>query len=465
MDVTERTPLMVNQDAEVKQEMSPVGLQEFSFKTVDRRKKFILVCMGFVNFCACCCFSLLAPFFPIEAGKKGASQSTVGLIFGVFELVIFVSSPILGNYISKIGCKFMFITGIMVCGTCAILFGLLDKCPDGSLFITMCFLCRSVEALGCAAFVTALFAIIAHEFPDNVITVLGTLETFSGLGMMVGPPIGGALYEVGGYGLPFFVLGSVVILCGLLTSYVMPTIEGAKEKYKGSVFTLFKSPIVWLTWLNITVGSISIGYYDPTLAKHLEQFNLKTWVVGIVFLICPLMYALTAPLWGYLGDSKGYVRAMISIGNIFCVFTWLMLGPAPFLTFIPKELYITCIALGSMGFFLGCSLIPSFKAILIGAVSLGMPTDIDTYGKVSGLFNSSFSFGAFLGPTIGGAMVDKFGFPWASVGIGALILAGGLFMGGYICIEPKLPEPKVEPSAKEGINDEVKIEVKAEVPT
>jgi len=38
----------------------------FSFKSVDRRRKIILISLAFVNFCAMCAFSLLAPFFPIE---------------------------------------------------------------------------------------------------------------------------------------------------------------------------------------------------------------------------------------------------------------------------------------------------------------------------------------------------------------------------------------------------------------
>lgn len=68
MSTSERTPLLVNRNDDTKPETpsSPVGLQEFSFKSVDRRKKFVLISLGFVNFCASCCFSLLAPFFPIE---------------------------------------------------------------------------------------------------------------------------------------------------------------------------------------------------------------------------------------------------------------------------------------------------------------------------------------------------------------------------------------------------------------
>lgn len=55
---------------------------------------------------------------------------------------------------------------------------------------------RIVEALGNAAFLTASFAIIAKEFPDNVATTFASLETFFGLGLIVGPTVGGALYQV-----------------------------------------------------------------------------------------------------------------------------------------------------------------------------------------------------------------------------------------------------------------------------
>ncbi|KAL3889993.1 hypothetical protein ACJMK2_002302 [Sinanodonta woodiana] len=352
---------------------------EFSWKKITRRQKFIFVCMGFINFGACTCFSLLSPFFPAEAQKKGATTTEVGFIFGVYELVIFVSSPVFGNFITKIGAKFMFVTGIMVCGVCTILFGNLNAGPDGTVFVVMCFVVRSVEALGCSAFVTALFAIVAYEFPAYSTTVIGSLETFSGLGLMVGPPIGGALYE----------------------------------------------------------------------------FKLKTWVVGFIFLIAPAVYAMTAPVWGWLGDTKGLTFWMIGIGTILSAFLLLLLGPAPFLPFIPNTLYINIISLILLGLLVGCALIPTFKALIIGANYLGMPDDLSTSGKVSGLFNAGFSLGSFVGPTAGGALVDYYGFPWASCGCAVLFAVSGIIFSIYIFFNtPKMPASL--PDASKDIQNESK---------
>ncbi len=51
------------------------------------------------------------------------SQSQIGIVFGIFELVMFVTAPILGKYMSVLGSKRMFSTGIFVTGTTAIAFG------------------------------------------------------------------------------------------------------------------------------------------------------------------------------------------------------------------------------------------------------------------------------------------------------------------------------------------------------
>ncbi|CAG2244930.1 unnamed protein product [Mytilus edulis] len=231
----------------------------------------------------------------------------------------------------------------------------------------MCFCCRIVEALGCSAYVTALFAITASVFPDN-----GALETFSGIGMMAG-----------GFGLPFFVMGSVVILYGMFCLYLMPPVKDHHSKLSKPFYFLLKSPLALVTGFSILVGAFSLGFMDPTLAQHL---------------------------------SKGYVKTMIFIGNLLSVLAFLMLGPTTLIPFFPFNIWFMIISLIIVGLMVGCALIPTFKGVLQGALQIGMPENMDTHGIVSGYFNSLFSLGACLGPTVGGAFVDKFGFRWGSTG-------------------------------------------------
>lgn len=58
-----------------------------------------------------------------QAEKKGCTATEYGLVFGIFELVVFLVSPIYGAHLNKIGPKLLFNAGILTTGTCAILFG------------------------------------------------------------------------------------------------------------------------------------------------------------------------------------------------------------------------------------------------------------------------------------------------------------------------------------------------------
>jgi MFS family permease len=161
-------------------------------------------------------------FVSLQAEKKGAGATEYGLVFGVFELVVFIVSPMYGQFLNRIGPKVLFNGGIFTTGTAAILFGLLDRVPGHKTFIGLAFAIRIVEALGNAAFLTASFAIIAKEFPNNVATTFASLETCFGLGLIVGPMVGGALYAVDGYYLPFVVLGSALFTTAILTLCILP---------------------------------------------------------------------------------------------------------------------------------------------------------------------------------------------------------------------------------------------------
>lgn len=58
------------------------------------------VMLASAEFMSFCSMSIMSPFFPAESAKKGVSESVSGLIFGVYALVIFLSSPVFGKVVS-----------------------------------------------------------------------------------------------------------------------------------------------------------------------------------------------------------------------------------------------------------------------------------------------------------------------------------------------------------------------------
>lgn len=140
--------------------VAPNGAQAPSRTRLSHRDKLTIAVLAIANLFSMVVFSCIAPFFPEEAKSKGASETAIGFVFGIFELVIVLVSRLakkclLGpdldcisgcppvwticKYFSyrgprslltaqafqltQLGSKFTFGTGLCVTGVTSILFG------------------------------------------------------------------------------------------------------------------------------------------------------------------------------------------------------------------------------------------------------------------------------------------------------------------------------------------------------
>ncbi|XP_072042154.1 MFS-type transporter SLC18B1-like [Amphiura filiformis] len=389
------------------------------------RHQYIVFCgIALAYFADLTSFSLIAPFYPIEAKEKDLSPVMIGFVFSVFSLVQFLSSPIFGKLLPYVGAKFMFLAGSWVAAGSNLIFGVLDELEPGTQFLVFCLVTRCVGALGASASVTAATAIIAHTFPDRTGQMMGLLELFCGVGLMVGPALGGLLYSVGGYKLPFMVLGAADTLVVIINIFLIRSSEGMESKTKGSMLAVAKIPAVWVIALTCGVASTGMGFLDPTMSPHLkEQYNLSPVFISLVYILSGSAYAIATPLWGYLSDKKRITRTLIVFGLTGGGVCFLFLGPTPLFPQVPTDqvwTVIVTVGLGSL--LLGCAIVPTFIDLLNTAKWYGLPDDISTQGIVSGVFNSFFSLGAFVGPTVGGVLQQHYGFPWASTMVGFMFV-------------------------------------------
>ncbi|XP_026642181.1 MFS-type transporter SLC18B1 isoform X2 [Microtus ochrogaster] len=352
----------------------------------------------------------------------------IGAIFGCYALFELLASLVFGKYLVQIGAKFMFIAGMFISGGVTILFGVLDQLPEGPIFIVMCFLVRIVDAIGFGAAITASSSILAKAFPNNVATVLGSLEVFSGLGLIVGPPLGGFLYQSFGYEMPFILLGCLVLLMIPLNLCILPSYESDRGEH--SFWKLVTLPKVGLIACVIIALSSCFGFLDPILSLFvLEKFNLPAGYVGLVFLGLALSYTISSPLFGLLSDRMPNLRKWFLVfGNLITAVCYMLLGPVPILH-IKSQLWLLVLVLVVNGFSAGMSIIPTFPEMLSCAYENGFEEGISTLGLVSGLVGAMWSVGAFMGPMLGGFLYEKIGFEWAAAVQGLWALISGLAMG------------------------------------
>ena len=218
-----------------------------------------------------------APFYPAEAERKGASATQYGLVFGIFELVVFLVSPVMGRLLPRLGVNRAFTGGILTTGCMCVCFGLLNNISNVNTFIALSFLIRIVEAVGNSAFLASSFTMVAQVFPSSVSTMFGVVEMSFGVGMILGPTVGGSLYQLGGFTLPFGVLGGVLVGQAVISSLTLPPVKERRGQEARGEFGLLRAlqlPPVMLATLSVFTGSVAVGALQATLERHLANFSL-----------------------------------------------------------------------------------------------------------------------------------------------------------------------------------------------
>ncbi|XP_078362675.1 MFS-type transporter SLC18B1-like [Oculina patagonica] len=389
------------------------------------RKVVILASLCLVTALSDGALSMIVPFFPQQAEVRGVSTAVVGLIFGSYPFMAFMFAPICGLLISKKGPNRVLFFGMFASGTSLTLFGFCAWISNTTEFAVLSFLLRTLTAFGEAASETAVMSIVIEEFPDRLGMALGLIETFVGVGLSLGPVLGGGLYTVGGFQLPFFVIGCSMIaaipfLFSALSSKCASQTGKTPDEEKASfpIIEALKIPSVLMLAVCFTTSGLTQGYVDPILGPHLERMmNLNSTQIGLVFLVDAAMYALTTPLAGWIGDKTQCHRWLTVSGCIGFGFGSFLLGPAPFLTFFlaSRRVWFVCLSMAIMGFSEGIFFVQLMPDLVKITRDNGMPDTSATRGFISGIFSGMSYLGATIGPTLAGIVDEHIGFQWAMV--------------------------------------------------
>lgn len=127
--------------------------------------------------------------------------------------------------------------------------------------------------------------------------------------LIAGPMVGGSLYQLGGYFLPFGTLGSLLFITAIITFCILPkdNVPIRQENSNGKILfseqkkqqtnkpnlnlivnsicavsmkSLLKIPGIIVCSMSIVATSASIGFLAATLEPHLRQFDLSPVLLG-----------------------------------------------------------------------------------------------------------------------------------------------------------------------------------------
>ncbi|KAF0297046.1 MFS-type transporter SLC18B1 [Amphibalanus amphitrite] len=327
--------------------------------------------------------AVMVPFFPSEAASRGVSQTTISGVFSCFALTQMLLYPLVGPLALRLGVTRLYNIGIATAGVSTIAFGTFYLIPGGAGFIAACFAARVVEAAGTAAVSACGFTIIGNQFSGRSSSVVALVSAAQSAGLSVAPAIGGGLYAAAGFGLPFYVLGSVMVVTAAVNMRFMPAVEKTDDS-PSDVTKMFRtfaaSPENWLCLLIVFCYS-------------LDFFTFESCVAPYALLIPPASFLGLQPTWWLFGLGMTLQEALF-----------------------------------------GGAYIPCFQLMLAASVRAGLHDDLRTHAFVSSVFWSAYSLGTVVGPLAGGLLVDAYGFPLMMTAVAALTLTVALLTACQACV-------------------------------
>ena len=183
----------------------------------------MLACLCLVNLLANSAYSSIAPFFPQEALKKGVPTSVHGIVFASYSVSMALFSPMFARLLNTHSAKKILITGCLCEGVAMIIFGLIDYIDGPTAYACSAFFCRFLEGFGNGLLNSSSSKLLMIVFPEEKLARMnGILQSFTGLGMLMGPILGSLLFILGGFQLPFYIVGVFLILLALVNLSIIP---------------------------------------------------------------------------------------------------------------------------------------------------------------------------------------------------------------------------------------------------
>jgi DHA1 family multidrug resistance protein-like MFS transporter len=358
-------------------------------------------------------FGMVMPIFPFYIESMGARGSELGLLIAISPFMQLLFAPIWGSVSDRQGRKPVLAVGLLGYGISMLLFGLATE-------LWMLFVARGLGAILSAATMPTTMAYVSDSTSEQDRGGgIGVLGAATGLGMVLGPALGGWL-AVESLSTPFFITAGVCLLTLLLVLLFLP--ESLPAAARRATATRVK-PAAQVREMWRALSSRPLGIL-LTMA-FLVSFGL-TCFQGIFGL-----YALER--FGYGTEEVGWILAVVGI--VAAVTQGVLTGPLTKRWGEPAVIKATLLgSAAGFGLLLTADTLPAVlltialftvpNALLRPAVISLTSKRADTeQGVAMGLNNSFNSLGRIGGPIWAGFVFDvNYSLPYLS---GAAILVTG----------------------------------------
>ncbi|CDW79392.1 permeases of the major facilitator superfamily [Stylonychia lemnae] len=368
----------------------------------------------------------------IDDNHKGLTETHTSVIMITMELACFILAPLVGVQLERIGKKNSIIIGFVIMvteiikfiNTCQVLstigLALTAFIEDDWWYFGICNVVRLLQGLGDIGVQTSCYSILTSIFPENREKYLGYGEASAGVGLMVGPVIGGLLYSYLGYFWCFIIFSLIILITTVLCFFVLPAslnrVEENLDENGEQVQSNGREVTYWMFLSNrralfaftgcgiiCILTSYSSGYLTVVLS---DQMNVSSEYIGLILALPAAAYIISSIAVNYFVE---YIPRRIFIFATFLVYTFaiLLMGPSQLLDF-PKDLYIFLIGYFVSGIAQGFLFIPILPEVIDSIyIKTGYTEGEDLVfdglvsDKAAALYGSFYSLGLIVAPLLG----------------------------------------------------------------
>jgi MFS family permease len=271
------------------------------------------------------------------------------------------------------------------------------------------------------------FALVSSEFPESVQKVLGVVEAVGGIGLILGPVWGAALFFAADFFGTFLVSGIMYATLIPLCWCIMDADHDYVEKQKSSIWQLMKFRSVICNALAIFAFNFSLAFIYPLISSHIKHgYHQTEEVVALLFVIVSVSYALIAPPVSLFKIEKA---VMITLGCITMGCGMIVMGPWEYAPF-PRELWVVIIGLILFGAGSAMTYVLTLPCMIQRVeTEEGLVADDIVLDGLSAILTALCSVGQIAGPLVSGGLIKYLSFEDSSAFVGGLdIIIGVWFM-------------------------------------
>lgn len=381
---------------------------------VKNKNLLIIALIALVNMLG---YGIVIPILYSYSHKFGLSDFQNALLFSLFSICQFISTPVIGRMSDKYGRRPLLLISLV--GTAISFF--LMAFAQNAWFL---FIARSLDGLT-AGNIPVAFAVISDSATvEERPKAFGMVMAAFGFGFVFGPAIS-ALTVGYGEGIPFIIAGVITTIAVILTWLFLPeTNKHMGEVKKGK---LFDFPKLWHTLFDPNVGAtflISLFFFmafSCAIIYGFQPFTLKVLNVST---------QLTAILFTVFG-ATGLIAQMFIVQRVAKLFglkkafsvALLITGVAFVIMFFSRNLTLFISAMMLL------SLFNSIVQTLIPTI-LSQEADSKSQGSIMGLNASYQSIGMIVGPILGG-VIATISIPLPFL-VGSILILLCFFLSFYV---------------------------------